>query len=402
MGKRCELRLAMQLTFVDSAAIREPLYPLTFTKPACDLRLGLQTDRQRWERALGMEDSDTETVPFLTALFPLKETSVTRLRIASNLLPTQALVVAIQSLAEGEVLVDGNGQFLASLIKDASLGVQMKTFPNGDENLWVLRRPQDLFLSAGRAINEDFEAFAQVKKSAPLHETVTVIGPKDRVFLEEGAKAVACILNTETGPIYLEKGAEIMEGSVVRGPLALGERSQLKLSAKVYGPTSIGPHCKVGGEVSNSVILGYSNKGHDGFLGNSVIGEWCNLGADTNTSNLKNNYAEVKQYNYATRSMEATGLQFCGLVMGDHAKSGINTMFNTGTVVGVAANVFGAGFPPTFIPNFSWGGAESMEAFRVDKAIELAQRVYERRGKTLSEGEVALLHYLSENEGFAN
>jgi len=387
----------MQLTFVDSAAIREPLYPLTFTKPAADLRLGLQTGRQRWERALDVSESDTETVHFLTSLFPLKASNEMRLRVASNLLPSQELVNAIKGISEGEILVDGNGQFLASLIANPELGVTTKTFLG---ETWVLKRPQDLFLTAGRAIIEDFEASSQGKTSAPLHETVTVIGPKNRVFLEDGAKAVACILNVEAGPIYLEKGAEIMEGSVVRGPLALGEGSQLKLSAKVYGPTSIGPHCKVGGEVSNSVMLGYSNKGHDGFLGNSVIGEWCNLGADTNTSNLKNNYAEVKQYNYATRSMEATGLQFCGLVMGDHAKSGINTMFNTGTVVGFGANVFGAGFPPTYIPNFAWGGAESMEAFRVDKAIELAERVYSRRGKNFSEEEATLFRYLSENEGF--
>ena len=211
------------------------------------------------------------------------------------------------------------------------------------------------------------------------------------MFLEEGAKAEACILNTTAGPIYLAKDAEIMEGSVVRGPFSLGEHSALKLSTKVYGPTTIGPHCKVGGEVNNSVIFGYTNKAHDGFLGNSVIAEWCNLGADTNNSNLKNNYGNVKLFNYAQSKMVDSGLQFCGLIMGDHSKSGINTMFNTGTVVGVAANIYGGGFPDTHIPSFSWGGSEGFEIYRLEKLFETAEKVFERRSLKFNTTEKEIL-----------
>jgi UDP-N-acetylglucosamine diphosphorylase/glucosamine-1-phosphate N-acetyltransferase len=228
------------------------------------------------------------------------------------------------------------------------------------------------------------------RTSAPVSKTNILIGDHS-VFLEEGAKVEASILNTTAGPIYIGKDAEVMEGSIIRGPFSLGEHSQVKMGAKIYGPTTIGPHSKVGGEVNNSVIIGYSNKGHDGFLGNSVLGEWCNLGADTNTSNLKNNYDEVRVWSYVTNNFSRTGLQFCGLIMGDHSKSGINTMFNTGTVVGVSANVFGGGFPRTFVPSYSWGGASGFIDYRIDKALEVAQRVMERRGLVLNEVEESIL-----------
>lgn len=223
-----------------------------------------------------------------------------------------------------------------------------------------------------------------------------LIGDENLLFIEEGATIEASILNTKTGAIYIGKDAEVMEGSAIRGPFALCEHATLKLNTKIYGATTIGPHCKVGGEVNNSVIFGYTNKAHDGFLGNSVIGEWCNLGADSNNSNLKNNYANVKLFNYATEKMEDTGLQFCGLMMGDHSKCGINTMFNTGTVVGIGANVFGAGFPKTHIPSFCWGGADSIETYQLDKMLETAQRVYDRRAKKMSLEEKQVLSYIFE------
>jgi UDP-N-acetylglucosamine diphosphorylase/glucosamine-1-phosphate N-acetyltransferase len=229
------------------------------------------------------------------------------------------------------------------------------------------------------------------RNSLPLSSTNTVIGNTSEVFIEEGAIIEAAILNTKSGPIYVGKDSEIMEGSVVRGPFALCEHSALKLGTKVYGPTTIGPYSKVGGEINNSVIFGFSNKAHDGFLGNSVIGEWCNLGADSNNSNLKNNYGNVKLFSYVEERPVDTGLQFCGLIMGDHSKCGINTMFNTGTVAGVGANIFGGGFPPTHIPDFSWGGAEGMEEYRFDKMLETAQRVYARRGLKISEDEKKIL-----------
>lgn len=250
------------------------------------------------------------------------------------------------------------------------------------------------FSKNAEALKADFELITKNRTSQPLSNTVTVIGDRSLVFLEAGAKAEACILNTTSGPIYLGVDAEIMEGSVVRGALALCEHSALKLSTKIYGATTIGPHCKVGGEVNNSVIFGYSNKAHDGFLGNSVVGEWCNLGADTNNSNLKNNYGNVKLYSYAQKKQVDTGLQFCGLIMGDHSKTGINTMLNTGTLAGVAANIYGGGFPATYIPNFSWGGSTGFETYRTDKLFETATKVFERRGKVFDQLEKDILNHV--------
>jgi UDP-N-acetylglucosamine diphosphorylase/glucosamine-1-phosphate N-acetyltransferase len=219
---------------------------------------------------------------------------------------------------------------------------------------------------------------------------------KENIFLEPGAKIECATLNASTGPIYIGKDAEIMEGALIRGPFALCEHATLKMGTKIYGPTTIGPHSKVGGEVNNSVIFGYSNKAHDGFLGNSVIGEWCNLGADTNNSNLKNNYIEVKLWDYASGRFIPTGLQFCGLIMGDHSKSGINTMFNTGTVVGVSANIFGSGFPRNYIPSFSWGGAQGYITYHIDKALEVASQVMKRRDIKLDEIEQDILKHIFE------
>ena len=240
----------------------------------------------------------------------------------------------------------------------------------------------DIFSLNDQAIREDFSLLTEGRTSQRLDGSNALIG--HQIFVEEGAEVQAATLNSTIGPIYIGKNAEIMEGSVVRGPLALCEGAVLKLSTKIYGATTIGPYSKVGGEVNNSVIFGYSNKGHDGFLGNSVLGEWCNLGADTNVSNLKNNYAEIKLWNYEKGGFKNSGLQFCGMMMGDHSKSGINTMFNTATVVGVSANVYGGGFPRNFIPSFAWGGSEKWIPYRFDKAMEVAEKVMERRKVTLS------------------
>lgn len=239
------------------------------------------------------------------------------------------------------------------------------------------------------ALEQDFKLLTKGRKSAKLSKTNTVLG--NQIFIENGANVECSILNSTNGPIYIGKDAEVMEGTIIRGPFALCEGASTKMGAKIYGPTTIGPHSKVGGEVSNSVIFGYSNKGHDGFLGNSVIGEWCNLGADTNTSNLKNNYSSVDIYDHATQKMVPTGLTFCGLMMGDHSKCGINTMFNTGTVVGVCANIFGGDFPPKFIPSFSWGGSKGFMTYQLDKAFETAEKVFERRHKIFNETEKGIL-----------
>ena len=296
-------------------------------------------------------------------------------------------------IKKGSTLIAFRSNIASPLnIADALISsVETSTMYTSVENVW------DIFSKNGDAIKADFDLITRGRTSQPLSTSNTVIGDAKQIFLEEGAIVEASILNTNTGPIYIDKDAEIMEGSVVRGPFSLGEHAALKLSTKIYGPTTVGPHSKVGGEVNNSVIFAYSNKGHDGFLGNSVIGEWCNLGADTNNSNLKNNYGNVKLYNYSQKKMIDTGLQFCGLIMGDHSKCGINTMFNTGTVVGVGANIFGGGFPPTHIPSFSWGGADGMEEYKFDKMIETASRVYARRNLTVNAVEKDILEKIFKN-----
>ncbi|MEO1714969.1 MAG: glucose-1-phosphate thymidylyltransferase, partial [Bacteroidota bacterium] len=252
----------------------------------------------------------------------------------------------------------------------------------------------EIFSQNGAALRSDYEKLTRNRLSEALPESNTLIGPKNQLFIEPGASVEGAILNTKTGPIYIGKDAAVMEGAIIRGPFALGNNGVVKLGAKVYGPTTIGPFAKIGGEVNNSVLFGYSNKGHDGFLGNSVIGEWCNLGADTNNSNLKNNYAEVRAWNYKLEGFIPTGLQFCGLIMGDHSKCGINTMFNTGTVVGVSANIFGAGFPRNFVPSFTWGGPSGMSTYRVKKAFETAERVMVRRKKELDKVERDILEHV--------
>jgi UDP-N-acetylglucosamine diphosphorylase/glucosamine-1-phosphate N-acetyltransferase len=258
-----------------------------------------------------------------------------------------------------------------------------------------IENPWDIFSKNGDAIKSDFELVTKGRKSLALSSTNQVIAAEN-IFVEEGAVVECAILNASTGPIYIGKDAEIMEGSIVRGPFSLGEHSALKLGAKIYGPTTIGPHSKVGGEVNNSVIFGFSNKAHDGFLGNSVLGEWCNIGADSNNSNLKNNYAEVKLWNYNKERFVGTGLTFCGLIMGDHSKCGINTMFNTGTVVGVNANIFGSGFPRNFVASFSWGGAAGFTTYKLKDAFEVASKVFERRSMVFDETEQEILTHVFE------
>ena len=243
-------------------------------------------------------------------------------------------------------------------------------------------------------MRKDFTLLTAGRTSAKISATNTILG--SNFFAEEGATAECATFNTLDGPIYLAKNSQVMEGSHIRGSFALGEHSQVKMGAKIYGATTIGPHCRVGGEVNNSILFAYSSKGHEGFLGNSVLGEWCNIGADTNNSNMKNNYSEVRLWDYAKQSFRKTGLQFCGLIMADHAKCGINTMFNTGTVVGVSANVFGAGYPRNFIPDFAWGGSQGLEVYPLVKVFETAERVYERRNRVFNEVEKNILTHIFE------
>jgi UDP-N-acetylglucosamine diphosphorylase/glucosamine-1-phosphate N-acetyltransferase len=367
------------------------LLPLTFTKPVSEIRIGILTITEKWETYLSGKLT-FQTQEYLSAKYKPSYTN-NAVFINGKICPTAELLAKINDLEFNKGIKKGNTLIAFRSNQASPLNIE-EALTHSEEttvNYLSVENTWDIFSKNGEAIQQDFELLTRDRISQPLSSSNTVIGDAKAIFLEEGAVVEAAILNTKSGPIYIGKDSEIMEGSVVRGPFALCEHSALKLSTKVYGPTTIGPHSKVGGEINNSVVFGFSNKAHDGFLGNSVIGEWCNLGADTNNSNLKNNYGNVKLYNYAQQKMVDTGLQFCGLTMGDHSKCGINTMFNTGTVVGVGANIFGGGFPPTHIASFSWGGAEGMEEYKFDKMVETANRVYARRSLTMSAEEKQIL-----------
>ncbi|MBL7963163.1 MAG: GlmU family protein [Flavobacteriales bacterium] len=376
------------------------LMPLTHTRPVGALRPGILTLADAWWRLTELPVG-YRTEAYLAAKYPAPEDHDLRREVYGGLIPTPDVVGAVLDLSPGEVLV-ANGRPIAFCLDGSAVPSEedwhtppgfLRRLDFTGEALRI-ERPWHLFQLCGRALVNDFALLTDGRRSQSISAFNTVVGDPNLLFVEEGAKVEASVLNTSTGPIYIARNAEVMEGCLVRGPFALGEGSVLKMGARVYGPTAIGPGCKVGGEVSNSVVQGNSNKAHDGFLGNSVLGEWCNLGADTNTSNLKNTYGHVKVWSEPERALVDTGLQFCGLVMGDHAKCGINTMFNTGTVVGVAANVFGAGFPPKHIPSFTWGGAEGLTEHLLGRALGTAARVMERRGVALGPVDEQLLEHV--------
>ena len=370
----------MKIQLVDGKH-RSHLLPLTYTRPVAELRCGIITIAEKYTKRGHEIGYGTEA--YLNVKYPSIEAEVL---VSGSVCPTDAFLEAVAGLSSGQALIQGDELLAFKGEKWEDEPSEIIPF-SGALNL--ITRPWDIWSKNASELNLDFDLLTKDRFSAPIDATNTVIG--DKVFLEEGAKATASILNATSGPIYLAKNAEIMEGCIVRGGLALGESSALKMGAKIYGAATLGPHCKVGGEVNNSVIIGYSNKGHDGFLGNSALGEWCNLGADTNNSNLKNNYDEVKAWSYVDGRFAKTGQQFCGLIMGDHSKSGINTMFNTGTVVGVSANVYGAGFPRNFIASFTWGGPQGTMEYRIDKALDTADRMMKRRGLEVNEVEKAIL-----------
>lgn len=358
---------------------RASLYPLTYTRPISEIRVGIWTIKEKWSKHLNVP-VQSQSTPLIDALYATDNAPLANLFIQGGVLPNAELVSAITSLSEGQSLIFEGDQI--AVRSDQWEGqFDQKTY---EGPLNRIQRPYDVFTLNGEELKADYELITKGRTSEVANSTNTIIN-KDQVFIEPGAQVQAAILNASNGPIYIGRDAEIMEGSVVRGPFAMNEHSKLKLSTKVYGPCSLGPHVKVGGEISDCVFLGYANKAHDGYLGNSVIGEWCNLGADTNSSNLKNNYSEVKIWDYQQGKFAPTGLQFCGLIMGDHSKSGINTMFNTGTVVGIHANIYGGGFPRTLIPSFAWGGSVGMQTYRFDKAMEVAEIVMARRNIQLTE-----------------
>lgn len=390
----------MNVILFDDPVIRTNLLPLTFTRPVADIRIGILTIREKWEHHTKGTTS-TKTQTYLSTKYPTEYTIDTdNIWINGAVLPNSGLLEEIKKLQPDQVLMQGEMIIAINSGNDKDFPAHATThasFTKIDSRAEItqITFPWDIFSKNDAALRADFNLLTAGRKSQPLSSTNRVMGA-NAVFLEEGAKVECSILNADTGPVYIGKDAEVMEGCIIRGPFSLGEHSTLKLGTKVYGATTIGPQSKVGGEVSNSVVFGYSNKAHDGFLGNAVIGEWCNLGADTNNSNLKNNYGVVKVWNYGMKDYVATGLTFCGLIMGDHSKCGINTMFNTGTVVGINANIFGAGFPSTHVPSFSWGGAEGGTTYKLQNAFDVAARVYERRGMSFSEQEQKILSHIFE------
>ena len=387
-------------TILFDSDVRHQLLPFTHTRPVADIRCGIITMRNRWELLL-QSGSSTLTQQYLQQAFPLLPNDL-NVYINAAIFATQDLADVITQLHKDEALVQNNiliafkrdQAFLSpeELLATAKKYTQVtyRSFFNSLNFVW------DIFTQNGRAISEDFALLTKGRQSQELPEYVTAIG-RENIFIEPGARMYPCIINAGTGPVYIGKDAEVMEGSLIRGPFALNEHAVLKMGSKVYGPTTIGNNCKVGGEISNVVFLANSNKGHDGLLRNAVIGEWCNLGADTNCSNLKNNYDEVKIWNEHEQKSVRTGLQFCGLLMGDHSKCSINTMFNTGTVIGVSANIFGSGFPEKFVPSFSWGNGSEATTYKLEKAIDTANRMMARRNTGLSTAEIAVLKHIFDN-----
>jgi UDP-N-acetylglucosamine diphosphorylase/glucosamine-1-phosphate N-acetyltransferase len=377
----------MNLILFDDPLIRLNLLPFTFTRPTAKIRCGILTIAEKWEKRLGVTAS-YKTEPYLQQKFPAKS-ALDNLLVNGAVCPDEELISHVRNLPTGYYLVKGSRLLAANMPEREMSNQNTIEYP---KEVIVIDKTWKIFIENAKQIRSDFQLITQGRRSAGIQDKHTVVYGEENLFVEEGVSIRAAIINAENGPVYLGKNSIIQEGAIIRGTFALCEGAHLNMGAKMRGDTTVGPFSKVGGEVSTSVLFGYSNKAHDGFLGCSVLGEWCNLGADTNTSNLKNNYEPVKLWNHLSQEFESTGLQFCGLMMGDHSKCSINTMFNTGTVVDVSANVFGEGFPKNYVPAFSWGGgAAGISTYRLDKAVETAGRAMARRNIVLDETEALLL-----------
>ncbi|MDP5229777.1 MAG: GlmU family protein [Cellulophaga sp.] len=381
--------------------VRNALLPFTFTRPVAEIRVGIFTIREKWENYL-KSTTTTITEEYLSVKYPMVEMEE-NVMINASFLPNQELIDLVIDLKENQAIFYGEDviAFFSTETQDEIDFDKYEAIEFQGEVLQIAHT-WDIFSKNEAALKADFDFITEGRKSQPISKTNTVINAEN-IFLEKGAKVECSILNASSGPIYIGADSEVMEGCMIRGAFALCDHAMVKMGAKIYGATTIGPQCRVGGEVNNSILFGYSNKGHDGFLGNSVLGEWCNLGADTNNSNLKNNYDEVKLWSYETENFAKTGLQFCGLMMGDHSKSAINTMFNTGTIVGVSANIFSSGFPRNFVPSYSWGGANGFTTYLTKKAFETAKIMMSRRGIEFDEIEEAILtHVFEETKKWRN
>lgn len=377
---------------------RNHLLPFTFTRPIADIRLGILTIREKWEKMLNAKTS-TLTEDYLNNKYPLVK-KADNILINSSILPNANLINEIHQLSPNQTLITGE-TIIALRLKEEDIEnldwslIDSVTPMQTESEVRKINYLWDLIEMNEEALLSDFGLLTHKQRSEPIPDTVQTSAP-EKVFIEKGAVLEHVIINATEGPVYIGKNAHIMEGAILRGPLAIGDDSKIRMGAKIYGATTIGPHCKVGGEVSHSIIFGYTNKAHDGFLGHSVIGEWCNLGADTNTSNLKNSYENVRLWDYQEESFVKTDMQFCGTFMGDHSKCGINTMFNTGTVVGVGAQIFGAGFMRNFIPSFSWGSVSGFSVHNIEKSIDIAKRVFARRDLEFTAADEAILRFIYE------
>jgi UDP-N-acetylglucosamine diphosphorylase/glucosamine-1-phosphate N-acetyltransferase len=373
---------------------RVNLLPLTYTKPVADIRIGILTIREKWERLLHTTTT-TLTEDYLEDKFPMVEMAE-NIMINSSFLPNKEIVEIIKYLQINQAVFKGD-EIIAFFSTDSQKEVDFDTYDiiNFNDDLIQIKHTWDIFKYNGDALEDDFKLITQDRKSATIPDSIYCIN-KEQIFLEENVAIEIGVLNASNGPIYLGKNTQIMEGSMIRGPFAMGEHSVVKMGTKIYGATTLGPKCKIGGEVNNAILSGYCSKGHEGYLGNAVIGEWCNIGADTNNSNLKNNYAEVKMWDYDKERFLETGLQFCGLIMGDHSKCGINTMFNTGTVVGISANIYGSNFPRNFIPSFSWGGSAGFKTYELDKANETANLVMTRKNEDFTDQDKKIMEHVFE------
>ena len=382
------------MLFDPPGAIQD-LLPLTYTRPVSLIRVGILTISEKWERRLNLEPGFI-TQDYLSHKYP-GHISADNLVINGSLCPNDKLVEEVEVLKSGQALVQDQN-LLAFRGTKAQLQewidspkVELFDTRSYNETATVISKPWEIFIENHHQIELDYQLITRNRQSAPINDSFTRVYNIGNVFLEKGVQIRAAIINAEEGPVYIGKEVIIQEGAVIKGPFGIGEGSNVSMGSRIRGNVSVGPYCKVGGEIINSVVLGYSNKGHDGFLGCSVVGKWCNIGADTNTSNLKNNYEDIKLWNYSAGARQDSGHQFLGLIMGDHSKCGINTMFNTGTVVGVSANIFGTGFPSTFVPSYSWGGIQGFDTFRLEKSFEVAQKVMYRRHMDLNQLEKEIL-----------
>lgn len=372
---------------------RDNLLPLTYTKPVADLRIGILTIREKWEKYLG-STTTTITEDYLSNKFPMVELAE-NVMINGSMLPNEALVEQVKNIKTNEAVFQ-KGELIAFYSEEGK-EVDFDTYSHleFEGDFIQIKHSWDLFRHNGEALEADFDLITKDRVSAPIPDTVHCMN-KERIFLEEDVDISIGVLNAKNGAIYIGKHAEVQEGAMIRGPFAMGEHSVVKMGTKVYGPTTLGPKSKIGGEVNNVILSGYCSKGHDGYLGNSVIGEWCNIGADSNNSNLKNNYANVKIWEYSAERFVDSGLQFCGLIMGDHSKCGINTMFNTGTVIGISANIYGSNFPRNFIPSFSWGGAAGLTTYSISKAFETTQLVMDRKHEDFTDEDKKIMSHIFE------